>query len=383
MQTYTKRRLCIAVERIRNSTMENQSESKVYVHYNHTDPCKQARWTARESYQFMYQRPWQYVNDFYLNLVKGHSSLRGLFGTETNPCEDLVQKSKSLEEGKLENVSTEDGAGRWARVTLKIVLSYHGGSFDGWQKQPDLKTVQGLVERCLGRFVDEKKAKQLTDKSLPVEGCAAVAGRTDKGVTALQQVCSFYTWRRDVKAEEVEDDINNAEPGKLRVISISKVSRVFHPNFSAKWRRYFYIFPFLDEEEHNNEMEKDTENCISDKQYGEHRSNGCLEDTGEENGGCSTFDYEGELEIGEKPRKFSISRVNQLLLQLEGKLLSYKVFARDTKASRSTYSYSLHFWHEIWLTLKFGLRPEPEVKPDLPNPSPVCTVNQPEGLGWA
>lgn len=26
-----------------------------------------------------------------------------------------------------------------------IVLSYHGGSFDGWQKQPDLNTVQGYV----------------------------------------------------------------------------------------------------------------------------------------------------------------------------------------------------------------------------------------------
>lgn len=48
-----------------------------------------------------------------------------------------------------------------------------------------------VVEQCLGRFVDEKKAKQLKEKSMPVEACTAVAGRTDKGVTALQQVCSF------------------------------------------------------------------------------------------------------------------------------------------------------------------------------------------------
>lgn len=33
--------------------------------------------------------------------------------------------------------------GRWNRLNFKIVLSYHGGSFDGWQKQPDLNTVQG------------------------------------------------------------------------------------------------------------------------------------------------------------------------------------------------------------------------------------------------
>lgn len=48
-----------------------------------------------------------------------------------------------------------------------------------------------IVERSLGRFVDEKKAQQLKAKSLPLEGCAVVAGRTDKGVTALHQVCSF------------------------------------------------------------------------------------------------------------------------------------------------------------------------------------------------
>lgn len=44
---------------------------------------------------------------------------------------------------------------------------------------------------------------------------------------------------------------------------------------------------------------------------------------------------EEELESGKKPCNFRISRVNQLLQQLEGKLLSYKIFARDTKASRS------------------------------------------------
>lgn len=55
----------------------------------------------------------------------------------------------------------------------------------------NLFTCNSLLERSLGKFVDEKKAQLLKDKCLPVEGCAVVAGRTDKGVTALQQVCSF------------------------------------------------------------------------------------------------------------------------------------------------------------------------------------------------
>lgn len=42
-----------------------------------------------------------------------------------------------------------------------------------------------------------------------------------------------------------------------------------------------------------------------------------------------------ELASADKPQTFSIRRVNQLLRKLEGKLLSYKMFARDTKASRN------------------------------------------------
>lgn len=56
-------------------------------------------------------------------------------------CDKIEEVSN--ETGLLEGVSNVDKSGRWARVTFKIVLSYHGGSFDGWQKQPGLNTVQG------------------------------------------------------------------------------------------------------------------------------------------------------------------------------------------------------------------------------------------------
>jgi hypothetical protein len=71
----------------------------------------------------------------------------------------------------------------------------------------------------------------------------------------------------------------------------------------------------------------------------------CNENKDEQRLGCGEYngetvenviiDYRDELENGKKPRRFSIGRVNQLLRQLEGKLLSYKMFARDTKASRN------------------------------------------------
>ncbi|GMQ07605.1 hypothetical protein CsSME_00051736 [Camellia sinensis var. sinensis] len=179
--------------------MENHLQSKkVYHHYDHTDACKNSRWTARECYEFMYSRPWQQVLDYYSDVVNGRMSLSALFPTEHRElspqmhsvCKDgeIIEASEKSESA---SVSTKDRSGRWARLTFKIVLSYLGGSFEGWQKQPGLNTVQGLVEGSLGRFVDEKKANQLKDKGSPIEGAVVVAGRTDKGVTALQQVCSF------------------------------------------------------------------------------------------------------------------------------------------------------------------------------------------------
>ncbi|KAJ0093322.1 hypothetical protein Patl1_26514 [Pistacia atlantica] len=316
----------IVSKQFRKYSMENQSrvKNKVYVHYNHTDSCKFARWTARESYDFMYARPWQHVVDFYSDMVNGRLSLSDLFGTE-RAC--FSHDDKEILEVEVGSDGTEVRSGRWARVTFKILVSYHGGSFDGWQKQPGLNTVQGLVETSLGSFVDEKKAKLLKEKCKPLEGCASVAGRTDKGVSALQQACSFYTWRKDVKPRDIVDAINSVSPGKIRVVSVSEVSRAFHPNFSAKWRRYLYIFPLNDGEnkEETSDSEVEVDNFYSNRTF-----NG--KDENVEN---KLIDDEGVVETGKKPRRFAVKRVNLLLQQLEGKLLSYKVFARDTKASRN------------------------------------------------
>ncbi|KAG0463858.1 hypothetical protein HPP92_019927 [Vanilla planifolia] len=214
------------------SRITSALEKKSFAHYDHKDSCKLSRWTARESFQYMYARPWQKVSDFYLDLVRGdngYSSLRSLFSSEKNNSQERIEICHGDEQTNVSNELFEEKK-RSERTTYKIVLSYHGASFDGWQKQPGLKTVQGLVEESLGIFVDEKKAKKLQENSLPLEGCAVVAGRTDKGVTAIQQICSFYTWRKGVKCHDIKDAINAAAPGKLRVLSVSKgtANRLFH-----------------------------------------------------------------------------------------------------------------------------------------------------------
>lgn len=96
-----------------------------------------------------------------------------------------------------------------------------------------------------------------------------------------------------------------------------------------------YIFPLNDEENREDvECEEDVENLSPFESYDDKR-NGCVELASEENAENSIIGDEDGLEGAKKPRRFNIHRVNQLLQQLEGKLLSYKMFARDTKASRN------------------------------------------------
>ncbi|KAJ1260256.1 hypothetical protein BS78_10G217900 [Paspalum vaginatum] len=284
-------------------------ERDEHVHYTHTDVCHHLRWTAKESYEYMYARPWSRVIEFYAELVRagaGAAGLAKLFGVDEKDYTPDTAGENCLAplEKQTANIASKGRGGRWERVTFKIVLSYHGGSFDGWQKQPGLNTVQGLVEKHLGQFVDERKAKQLESRSLPIEGCAVVAGRTDKGVTALQQVCSFYTWRKDVKPGDIKDAISEAAPDKLKPLHVSEVAREFHPNFAAKWRRYMYIFP----------LDEDAKLIL-----GEEQSSNILENS----------------EHNIKPQSFDVAKVDKILRKLAGKTLSYKMFARDTQASRS------------------------------------------------
>ena len=63
---------------------------------------------------------------------------------------------------------------------IKISYQYDGSSFMGFQRQPEKRTVQGEIEKCLFRILKEKI--DLTS-----------SGRTDRGVHAMHQVSNFFT----------------------------------------------------------------------------------------------------------------------------------------------------------------------------------------------
>ena len=63
---------------------------------------------------------------------------------------------------------------------IKLILSYAGTDFFGWQIQNEGRTVQGVLEDSLSKMHKH-----------PVR--VAAAGRTDSGVHAVGQVCHFDT----------------------------------------------------------------------------------------------------------------------------------------------------------------------------------------------
>ena len=109
---------------------------------------------------------------------------------------------------------------------MQLVLHYDGTAFAGWQLQPGLRTVQGVLEETLGR---------LHGAPIRVTG----AGRTDAGVHARGQAASISVaphW----EPQRLRRVMNQQLPADLWVASAHEMRPDFHARFSAVARRYRY-----------------------------------------------------------------------------------------------------------------------------------------------
>ena len=117
-------------------------------------------------------------------------------------------------------------AGTMSRFFWKIVISYDGTAFHGWQVQPGQATVQGTLAAVL---------KRLTGETVLPQG----SGRTDAGVHALGQVASFSLCA-PLPAENILRAMNRLLPGSVRVLRIEPVGEGFHARHSALRKTYEY-----------------------------------------------------------------------------------------------------------------------------------------------
>ena len=94
------------------------------------------------------------------------------------------------------------------------------------QKQKNKKTVQGEIEKALNK--------------LNVNSSISYAGRTDKGVHALNQIISFNTssfWQIDKLLKELNKKLHPY----IHIKKFEIVDNNFNPRFNVKKRSYRYI----------------------------------------------------------------------------------------------------------------------------------------------
>jgi tRNA pseudouridine38-40 synthase len=109
---------------------------------------------------------------------------------------------------------------------LKLILSYDGSEFAGWQVQPGRATVQGTLAHAIGRLSGENVLPQ-------------GSGRTDAGVHALAQVASFVT-ASPIPIENWALALNDLLPPSIRVLEVTEAAPDFHARKSAHAKTYRY-----------------------------------------------------------------------------------------------------------------------------------------------
>ena len=108
----------------------------------------------------------------------------------------------------------------------RITLAYDGTDFHGWQVQPGLPTIQGVLEEIIGEM-----------EGRPVH--VAGSGRTDAGVHALAQVAAF-TIENPIPPENLQRAVNRLLPPAIRILAATETHADFHPRFDALAKTYRY-----------------------------------------------------------------------------------------------------------------------------------------------
>ena len=111
---------------------------------------------------------------------------------------------------------------------IKLLISFDGTDFCGWQRQENQPTVQGVLEETLAIICNQP---------ITLHG----AGRTDSGVHALGMVANFET-SSDITCHGLQKGLNSLLPDAIRVLAANDVEQHFHARKSARAKTYWYYF---------------------------------------------------------------------------------------------------------------------------------------------
>ncbi|REE68819.1 tRNA pseudouridine38-40 synthase [Paenibacillus taihuensis] len=109
---------------------------------------------------------------------------------------------------------------------IRMVISYVGTSYHGFQTQPIGNTVQDVLEQAIVVLTGEKVN-------------ITASGRTDAGVHARGQVINFLT-SSPIPVHRWALALNSRLPDDISVLRADEVPLDFHASYSAKRKTYRY-----------------------------------------------------------------------------------------------------------------------------------------------
>lgn len=108
-----------------------------------------------------------------------------------------------------------------------IKFSYDGSNFYGYQKQPNIRTIEGELEKALFNINNHTYTKIVS------------SGRTDRGVHALSQTAHFDL-DVDITLYKLKCALNSLLPSDIHVFSTEIVDSNFHARFNVVEKTYVY-----------------------------------------------------------------------------------------------------------------------------------------------
>ena len=111
-------------------------------------------------------------------------------------------------------------------MNFALLIAYDGANYCGWQAQDNGISVQSVLESA---------AEQTFGAKVHI----TASGRTDSGVHAAGQVCSFSA-DTSVPPEKIADALNFRLPADICVLKSAAVPENFDANRSAKRKTYCY-----------------------------------------------------------------------------------------------------------------------------------------------
>ena len=112
----------------------------------------------------------------------------------------------------------------------KLTIEYKGSDYYGWQKQPNLPTIQGEIEKAIHAFCGQ-------------DAEVTTAGRTDAGVHARGQIAhvNLDAFTKPMEPFAITKAINaHLLPQPISIIKTEIVDDEFHARFAANNKLYVY-----------------------------------------------------------------------------------------------------------------------------------------------